>query len=231
MSAVAQTLVLDSGVVKVSSMVKSSYWVISSVQVRLFAPGILFVKVIFEMVMSCDLVTIYGMVKLSEQVRFCVKGTSFEVTPGAKVTLSSEMMLFVMETPFGQENICGLETCPYDQEKPCDKGMLFYSVTISVMATCGKESFALRGFSLGSSGGVKGSPFSAWTVSGLDWRHLAETFQCGLSCLNEENHPFPFLYDDHCENERALDFFPPDQPYGLEKMSLNASCYCCLGFC
>ncbi|KAL3184953.1 hypothetical protein MRX96_030843 [Rhipicephalus microplus] len=85
------------------------------------------------MVMSCDLVTIYEMVKLSKQVKFCAKGTPFEVTPGAKVTLSWEMMLFVMETPFGQENICGLETCSYDQEniygletcsydqeKPCD---------------------------------------------------------------------------------------------------------------
>lgn len=231
MSAVAQTLVLGSGVVKVSSMVKFSYWASSFVQVRLFVLGILFVKVIFEMVMPCDLVTFSEMVKLSEQVRVCVKGIPFEVTPGAKVTLSSEMTLFVKETPFGLESICGLETCPCDQEKPCDWGIFFDSVTISVTVTCGTESFALRGFSWGSFGVVKGSPSSAWTVSGLDWRHLAEPFQCGLSCLNEESHPFPFLYDDHCENEHALDFFPPDQPCGLEKMFVNVSCCHCLGFC
>lgn len=191
--------------------------------------GIFFVKVIFEMAMPCDLVTFSDMVKLFELVKVYVMGTTFEATPCAKETLSLEMNLSVKGIPFALESICGLETFPYDQEKPCDWGRFFDSVTISVMVTCGTESFALRGFSLGSSGAVKDFPSSAWTVFGLDWRHPAEPFQCALSCLSEESHPF--LYGDHCENENVLDFFPLDQLCGLEKTFVYVSCCYCPGFC
>lgn len=231
MSAVAQTPLLDSVAVTISSMVKFSGQVSSSVWEKLFVVGILSVTLIFEMVMPCDLVTFFEVVKLSEQVKVCVKGTPFEAMPGARVTLSLEMKLFVKGILSGQESFCSLGRCLYDQEKPCDWGMFFDLVTILMLVTCGTGSFALRGFFSGSSSVVKGFPSSAWTVSGLDWRRPAEPFQRVLSCLGEESHPFPFLYDDHHENEHALDFFPPYQPCGLEKTFVNVFCCCSPGSC